>query len=85
MVNGYPPNGELPSVLDLGTAMKNAPKPFVSAAETLDRVLGEVTTDMKRGPPSAAVIDSITGDLPKEGVQEPKKGSAPSVIDEGLR
>ncbi|KAL0293449.1 UNVERIFIED_CONTAM: hypothetical protein Sangu_2524300 [Sesamum angustifolium] len=39
---------------------------------------------MKRSPPPEATIDSVVGDLSKEGAQEPKEGDTPIAIDEGL-
>ncbi|KAL0289421.1 UNVERIFIED_CONTAM: hypothetical protein Sangu_2615200 [Sesamum angustifolium] len=93
MVNGYPPNMEEPSFLDLGTAMENAPEPFaptpasgdfpLDSEENLDWVLGEDAIGM-RSPPPATTIDSIVRDLLEEGVWEPKEGGAPSATDEGL-
>ncbi|KAL0349964.1 UNVERIFIED_CONTAM: hypothetical protein Sradi_4145600 [Sesamum radiatum] len=57
---------------------------FSLIQQTLDRVLGEVATDMKRGLPPTAEINSIAGDLPEEGVKEPQERSAPLAIVEGL-
>ncbi|KAL0331629.1 UNVERIFIED_CONTAM: hypothetical protein Sangu_1708400 [Sesamum angustifolium] len=77
MAQGYPPNGEAPSFLDLGVALENA-RIFLSklqhqhfafctefggclAEETLDHVLGEVEAKMKRSPSLEAAIDSVEG------------------------
>ncbi|KAL0325256.1 UNVERIFIED_CONTAM: hypothetical protein Sradi_5094900 [Sesamum radiatum] len=54
------------------------------AEETLDHILGEVATDMKRGLLPTAVINSIAGDLLEEGVKKPQEGGAPLAIVEGL-
>ncbi|KAL2250258.1 UNVERIFIED_CONTAM: hypothetical protein Sindi_2499500 [Sesamum indicum] len=80
-----------PSFLDIATAMENAPNPFLDAPapmgrclppeseEDLDNILEEVEI-VVRDPLPKASIDSIAGDLSRDGALKerdtPKDGDA---------
>ncbi|KAL0430391.1 UNVERIFIED_CONTAM: hypothetical protein Sradi_0665100 [Sesamum radiatum] len=97
LAQGYPPDGEEPTFLDLGAAMENAPKPLIGssllAAEDLPQNLGNLGYprgcvgggcggDERKSP--VAVIESKLADAQPEGTPARNEGETPRASDEAI-